>query len=77
MQAYHRKVQNGTDAVTLAGTEDGVKPEWRVAERVFAVRVKGGRRQYLTKWSVLGYAESTWEDVARLTSPEVRRDLSC
>ena len=70
--AFQRKCSNGRAPVDESGTEDGVRPEWRIAERVFAVRdtARGGR-QYLTKWSMLGYAESTWEMPAALSSPEV------
>ena len=72
--AFQRKEQRGTAPVMLSGTEDGVQPEWRVVERVFAERPTPGKplkRQYYVKWSMLGYAESTWEDESDLKSPEV------
>ena len=77
VSAYHRRVQNGRDPVTEAGTEDGVRPEWRHAERVFAAREARGKQQYYVKWFMLGYAESTWEDEAALTSDEVCTDFAC
>lgn len=72
VQAYHAKVSKGKDPVSDAGTPDGVRPEWRNAERIFAMREVRGKRQYQVKWFMLGYAESTWEDEAALTSDEVR-----
>jgi Chromo (CHRromatin Organisation MOdifier) domain len=71
VQAYLRKKQNGRSPSDESGTEDGVRPEWRVGERAFAVRERAHGNQCLVKWSMLSYAESTWEDEADLTSEEV------
>jgi hypothetical protein len=73
---FNRKLAKGTAPANASGTTDGVCPEWRVAERVFASREVSGARQYLVKWSMLGYAESTWEDSSQLTSGEVRSHAS-
>ena len=71
-RAYMKKVADGRAPPLVTGTEDGVCPEWRTAERVFDVQVDHkGRKQYLVKWSMLGYSESTWEKAEDLTSDQV------
>lgn len=78
VQAYNRKVVNGTSPVDLTGHDDGMHPEWRIVERVFDERVSNGRTEYYVKWYMLGYAQSTWEDEKDLQSEAVRfRVLSC
>lgn len=70
--AYIRKTGN----MGMAGNNNGIQPEWTAVERVFAVRPhpdRSGRKQYLVKWGVLGYNDSTWEDPEDLEKEQVRR----
>jgi Chromo (CHRromatin Organisation MOdifier) domain len=68
VHAHRLKVQRGT--------AEGLRPEWQQVERIFAERRANGKVQYLCKWNLLGYVESTWEDSSLLTSQQVRLWLS-
>jgi Chromo (CHRromatin Organisation MOdifier) domain len=68
VHAHRLKVQRGT--------AEGLRPEWQQVERIFAERRANGKVQYLCKWNLLGYAESTWEDSESLTAQQVRVWLS-
>ena len=72
VQAYNRKVCNGTTSVDQTGHVDGAHPEWRTVEKVFAEREAYGRKEYYVKWYMLGYGESTWEAEEDLQSDAVR-----
>lgn len=72
VQAYNRKVNNGTTSVDQTGHADGAHPEWRTVEKVFAEREAHGRKEYYVKWYMLGYGESTWEAEEDLQSDAVR-----
>ena len=65
----HERAAGGADSDTdddAAGMVHGVRPEWRVVDRVIACRRAGRAREYLCKWKELGYEESTWEAEASL-----------
>lgn len=72
VRAYIAKVGKGRSPVEVTGYEDGVHPEWRTVERIFAEREWQGHKQYYVKWFMLGYSESTWEVEEDLQSEAVR-----
>lgn len=66
-QAAEEEEEDGEEGEEVFDVDEeyvnGVRPEWRKAQRVIASRTKRGLEEFLVKWSGLPYSECTWEEL--------------
>lgn len=73
IRGYEKRLEQGK-VDPYGDLEDGIHPDWLVAEKIVTENTKRG--EYLVKWCGLNYSECTWESPEDLASPEDQAVLS-